>query len=106
MYEAFSKPKVTINNYAFNAYEWDVKYAPVEILAKANLMEYSIIEKRDQVVHLQKLLRMRIKRIKKSKPKGWEAAVKSMTSSLEAIQNELAMRKMYGNDWNNRKGEK
>ena len=70
------------------------------------LLDYSIIEKRDQVIHLQKLLKMRLKRIKKEKPKGWEAAHKSMTISLEAITNELAMRKMYGNDWDNREKKK
>jgi hypothetical protein len=66
-------------------------------------MDYSIIEKKSQVVHLKKLLKMRIARISKKKPKGWEVAVKSMTSSLEAVQNELAMRRMYGNDWSKRR---
>jgi hypothetical protein len=106
MYEISPKSKVTVNNYAFNAYKWDIKYAPVEILEKENSMDYSIIEKKSQVIHLRKLLKMRIKRVTKAKSKGWEVAVKSMTSSLEAVQNELAMRKMYGNDWNNRKGGK
>ena len=104
--KSYSVPVVKINNYAFNAFEWDIKYRSAENLAEIATMDYSIIEKRDQVVHLQKLLKIRIKRIKKEKPKGWEAAHKSMTTSLEQITNELAMRKMYGNDWNNRKKKK
>ena len=103
MYEISNVAKVNIEH---NWMVWELEYAPIEESGRIRGMDYSIIEKRDQVVHLRKLLKIRIKRIKKAKPKGWEAAVKSMTSSLESIQNELAMRKMYGNDWANKRGGK
>jgi hypothetical protein len=103
MHEAPYEFKVNIE---YNWIVWELEYASIEDSARIRKMDYSIIEKKSQVIHLRKLLKMRIARIKKLKPKGWEVAVKSMTSSLEAVQNELAMRKMYGNDWSKRREEK
>jgi hypothetical protein len=104
MHETPCEFKVNIEcKYKYEWIVWELKYAPIEDSERIGEMDYNIIEKKAQVVHLKKLLEMRIARIKKSKPKGWEVAVKSMTSSLEAVQNELAMRKMYGNDWSKKR---
>jgi len=103
MYEISEELKMNMDH---NWMVYELEYAPIEETGKIRNMDYSIIEKKSQVVHLRNLLTLRIKRVTKAKPKGWEAAVKSMTNSLEAVRNELAMRKMYGNDWANRRGGK